>query len=187
MRTPAQVIGGNVKAAREHRGMTAKELGEKVGEIFGKTWPRQTVYLLEQGERRLAAEEVVALAYVLDVSITELFIPPSSVDQVQVGRWKLPREWLLTDGKKDSEQLYEVARHMQALDRSMRDIFSTYRAQQWVMHDIDRALRGEPPYEVSAERPDDPIQHQMWAEWHRRYEQARLWYEPEHDDNGENR
>jgi len=38
------------------------EFGRRIGEYFGKPWPRQTVYMMEQGKRRLAAEEVVAIA-----------------------------------------------------------------------------------------------------------------------------
>ena len=114
MATPAQVIGENVKAAREARGMTAEAFAERVGEILGSTWPRQTVYLLEAGGRRLAAEEVVAIAIVLDVSIADLFTPSAEVDTVQVGKQSFPRDRLLTIGEKDTS-IYEIARHTQAL------------------------------------------------------------------------
>ena len=59
MKTPAEVIGRNVKALREAHGMmTAEEFGARIGAILGRPWPRQAVYLLEQGDRRVTAEEV---------------------------------------------------------------------------------------------------------------------------------
>jgi hypothetical protein len=177
MHTPAQVIGQNVKRLREHR-MTAEVFGARIGEIFGKPWPRQTVYMLEQGQRRLAAEEVVAIAFLLDVSIADLFVPAADVDEVQVGRWRLPRERLLTQGQKDSEQLYEVARHAQALHRSIPEFFHLLRAQQLVIGDIDNALRGEPPWSPP-EPSDDPALRGLHSTLRRQYERAQSWYQPE--------
>ena len=183
MKTPAEVIGKNVKRLREQR-MTAEAFGARVGEIFGKPWPRQTVYMLEQGQRRLAAEEVVAIAFLLDVSIADLFVPAPDVDEVQVGRWRLPRERLLTQGQKDSEQVYEVARHTQALQRSIRKTFLVARAQQLVIGDIDNALRGEPPWSPQ-ESSDDPALRGLNSTLRRQYERAQSWYQPEQDEEGD--
>jgi transcriptional regulator with XRE-family HTH domain len=185
MRTPAYVIGKNVKALRENRGETAEELGARIGEIFGKPWPRQTVYLMEQGGRRFAAEEVVAFAFLFDVSIADLFVPSADVDEVQVGNRRIPRERLLTQGQQDSERLYEVARHAQALHRSIPKIFHVLRAQQMVVGDIDLALRGEPPW--SPPKPsDDPALRSLNATLRRQWETAQSWYQPEQDEEGHN-
>jgi hypothetical protein len=181
--TPAQVIGENVRRLRDNR-MTADDFGGRIGKIFGKPWPRQTVYLLEQGKRRLAAEEVVAIATVLDVSIADLFTPPPEVDQVQVGHLKIPRERLLT-GQRAGEQLYEIARHTQALMRSIKDLYELSAAQRFIIENIERAGRGEPPI-----KPGDkalPLRdgqqqtfEQLTARWLRtEYERAQAWYEPE--------
>jgi transcriptional regulator with XRE-family HTH domain len=186
MRTPAHVIGQNVKALRENRGETAEELGARIGEIFGKPWPRQTVYLTEQGGRRFAAEEVVAFAFLFGVSIADLFVPSANVDEVQVGNQRIPRERLLTQGQQDSERLYEVARHAQALHRSIPEIFDVLRAQQMVVGDIDLALRGEPPW--TPQKPsDDPAIRPLNTALRRHWEKAQEWYRPGQAGNAENR
>ena len=175
MITPAQVIGENVKAAREARGMTAEAFSERVGEILGSAWPRQTVYLLEQGGRRFAAEEVVAIAIVLEVSIADLFTPSADVDQVQVGERSFPRERLLTIGEKDAS-LYEIARHTQALRRSFWDISNFINSQRIVINNIDLALLGKP---AEYEQPKLPSTAGLSGQFDlgRDYERARGWYE----------
>lgn len=146
MWTAARVIGENVKALRRDR-FSAAELGARIGELLGKAWPRQTIYLLEQGERKVSAEEVVALSEVLGVSVADLFVPPHEADEVQVGQTAIPRERLLARGRDDGQRLYEVASHTQALRRSAEEARSLMRAQQVVLANIDNALRGRPPVE----------------------------------------
>lgn len=179
MTTPAQVIGENVKTLREYR-MTAEEFGRRIGEYFGKPWPRQTVYMMEQGRRRLAAEEVVAIALILDVSIADLFTPAAKFEEVKVGSRGFPRERLLTHGEPDSERLYEVARHVQALRRSFRDIFEMIKSQQLVIANIDNALRGEPPSGLPSESPSHELGsfiRQVWESTDLDYERAQEWYD----------
>jgi transcriptional regulator with XRE-family HTH domain len=184
MHTPAQVIGENVKTLREHQGMTAEDFGTRLGEILGKPWPRQTVYLLEQGGRRLAAEEVVAIALVFDVPIADLFTPPLSVDAVQVGQRFLPREQLLTQGEKSSAWHHELMVHVGTLRRSFQAFAAVLNAQEIVILNIDNALQGKPPIEVSAEPPYKPARNDheaaataLWLAQRRNYEQAQKWYE----------
>lgn len=178
MTTPAQVIGENVRRLRVIR-MTAEEFGARIGKVFGKPWPRQTVYLLEQGKRRLAAEEVVAIGAVLDVSIADLFTPPAEVDQVQVGRLTIPRERLLT-GRRAGEQLYEIARHIEALFKSMKDLDRLVEAQRLVMANVENATRGKPPIEPRGEDWAGESEFLgLTAAWLRAaYERAQPWYEP---------
>ncbi len=83
--TPAEVIGDNVKNRREALGLTAAAVGEKIGELTGKAWPRQTVYQVESGNRAMVADEVVALAHVLNTTVPQLFIPPARVEEVHIG------------------------------------------------------------------------------------------------------
>lgn len=63
--TVREMIGHNIKVAREEIGMTGAELGERVEEWLGHSWPRQTVSMVESGKRAFAAEEVLAIAFVL--------------------------------------------------------------------------------------------------------------------------
>jgi hypothetical protein len=180
--TPAQVIGKNVKRLRGS--MPAEQFGTRIGEILGKPWPRQTVYLLEQGEHKLIAEEVVAISTVLGTPIADLFTPPAEVDQVKVGRRLVSREQLLT-GQQAGEQLYEIARHTQALMRSIKDLNELVAAQRLVIENIERAGRGEPPIKPGVKAPlsrsgQQPTFEQVSARWLRaEYERAQRWYEPE--------
>jgi hypothetical protein len=190
VQTPAQVIGENVKALRKPR-MTAEEFGNRIGEILGKPWPRQMVYLLEQGGRSCTAEDVIAMALVLDVPIADLFIPSMSVDEVQVGHQRVRREQLLTQGEKDSDPLREIARHIQVLLRTHNEVARDLNTQLFVITNIDNALRGKPPLGRPADPPSDegwPDSQVAWeavrrqSEWEmarRVYERAQKWYEEE--------
>jgi hypothetical protein len=172
--TPAQVIGLNVKRLRESR-MTAEEFGQRIGEILGKTWPRQVVYMMERGGRACTAEDVTAAAMVLDVPIMDLFIPSADVDQVQVGQRSFPRERLVTQGHSDGEELYEVARHTQALRRSFKDLTEFMNSQWIVVNNIDNAVLGKP---AEYEQPSPPPTG-FWGRFDlsREFERARKWYE----------
>jgi hypothetical protein len=176
VQTPAEVIGLNVKALRESR-MTAEEFGKQLGEILGKPWPRQMVYSLEKGGRSCTAEDVIAIAMVLDIPIADLFIPSTAVEEVQVGQRRVPRERLLMQGEKleDRERLSEVARHVQALRRSFVDVYETITAQQLVIANVDRALRGEAPEEA----PPESHTGLVWETVRRDFVRAEQWYKPQ--------
>jgi transcriptional regulator with XRE-family HTH domain len=176
MATPAQVIGRNVRAAREHRGLTAEAFAKQVGEILGGSpWPRQTVYLLEVGGRRLAAEEVVAIALVLNISIADLFTPQGDVERLEVGQQSVPRERLLTMGERDPS-VYEVAHQTQILRRSFSDLAAFMNAQRIVLENIDNALLGKPViYEQPA--PDRKPGLQVQFDLSQDYQRVRQWHE----------
>jgi hypothetical protein len=161
--------------------MTAETLGERLGEILGNPLPRQTVYLLEQGGRRLAAEEVVALAIVLDVSVAELFTPWGDVDQVQVGERSYPRERLLVLGEKDAAWAYEIARHAQAIRRATRDIRNAASAQDFILDSIERVIIGQPQEDFPTPDKEAPVGERILAKMMRQnYEHAQTYYaEPE--------
>jgi transcriptional regulator with XRE-family HTH domain len=182
MKTPAEVIGRNVKALREAHGkMTAGEFGTRIGAILGRPWPRQAVYLLEQGDRRVTAEEVATIALVFGVPVADLFTPDAEVDEVQVGHRRVTRERLLAQGQKHGAQLYEVARHSQALERAFRDLTQTISAQLSVLDNLDRALSGKPTAEVPPEVPSGAhgLKSFVAASQQRDYELAQKWYQPE--------
>jgi transcriptional regulator with XRE-family HTH domain len=64
-----------VRAIREDQGMTQEQLGQEIGELLGKPWPRQTVSHAEAGRRAFTALELVALARALNVYVGHLFTP----------------------------------------------------------------------------------------------------------------
>ncbi|KGH48254.1 hypothetical protein IN07_03365 [Modestobacter caceresii] len=79
-----EVIGQNVRSRREELEMTQEELGRRVGGLLGREWPRQTVFTAEKGGRSFTAAELVAFAFVLDVSIERLFRLPLGERAIQL-------------------------------------------------------------------------------------------------------
>lgn len=72
---PADVLAQRVKEVRKRRGLTASELADLMVEQ-GVKWNRSIVANFESGRRRsVSVEELLALAYVLDVSPIHLLVP----------------------------------------------------------------------------------------------------------------
>jgi transcriptional regulator with XRE-family HTH domain len=70
-----ELVGRNVRAAREERGMTGLALGREMGRWLKRPWPRQTVSAIETGKRACAAEDLLALGLVLDKPMGYFFRP----------------------------------------------------------------------------------------------------------------
>jgi transcriptional regulator with XRE-family HTH domain len=70
-----EVVGRRIRDIRDSQGMTQEQLGQDIGKLLGKPWPRQTVSLAEQGRRAFTAVELVALAKTLNVYVGHLFTP----------------------------------------------------------------------------------------------------------------
>src|SRR4051794_4038220 len=68
-----EIIGMNVRQAREESGLTGAEVGRKIGKWLRKEWPRQTVSLVESGKRAFTGEELLALALVLGKPLAYFF------------------------------------------------------------------------------------------------------------------
>ncbi|MGW3946579.1 helix-turn-helix transcriptional regulator [Micrococcus endophyticus] len=145
--TAARIVGHNVKKTRERLGMTGAVLGAKMGAIFredGKPWPRQTVSLLEGGDRVMVAAEVVALAEVLDVRVADLYAPPAGVEEVQAGTRCVSVERLAAPvgGDPHIEALGEA---LKASELARVRIEALARAQRVIVADALAALRGDGP------------------------------------------
>lgn len=145
--TVAQVVGLNVRQRRDQLGMTAAELGAKVGEAFGKPWPRQTVYLMESGERAMVAAEVAALAVILDVSVPSLFRPPAEPDRVTAGGLEVPAETLAGS----EPDLDELARLLRVISGSSQELATRARVLAEIVATAQGAFAGVKP-DPSAER-----------------------------------
>lgn len=77
------MVGQRIAELRKQRDeMTQAQLGEKLRGVLGGTWPRQTVSLVEKGERSLNVPELLALAKVLEVTVGRLLFPSPGVEQV---------------------------------------------------------------------------------------------------------
>lgn len=74
--TPEELVGRRITEFRERLGITQQQLGERVGDLLGREWPRQTVSAAEKGKRAFTAAELFALAHVLDTWASRLMVPP---------------------------------------------------------------------------------------------------------------
>lgn len=86
-----EVIGQRMKAAREHQELTQEQVGQRLGQLLGKPWSRQSVSVAEQGGRAFTASEIAAIAYVLNTSVSRLFTPPATVRQIEFPTGTQPR------------------------------------------------------------------------------------------------
>lgn len=76
--TPTDRLAQRVKEVRERRGLTAQQLAEAM-QAHGIPWQRTTVVKLENRTREsVTVNELVTLAYVLDVAPVHLLVDPDS-------------------------------------------------------------------------------------------------------------
>jgi transcriptional regulator with XRE-family HTH domain len=97
--SPVATVARRVKEVRGRKGMTAKELADKLRDDAGVKWDRATVTKLETGHRQtLTVVELLALARVLDVAPTHLLVPlddrPFQVTPKEVQESGRVRQWL---------------------------------------------------------------------------------------------
>lgn len=85
-----EVIGMNLRRVRERRGENQAEFGEWIGQGLGTAWKPQTVSAAEKGRRAYGAGDLVALAHVLDVPVSDLLEPPGDVETVTAGTVEIP-------------------------------------------------------------------------------------------------
>ncbi|HCG56404.1 MAG TPA: XRE family transcriptional regulator [Brevibacterium sp.] len=137
-----RVIGHNVRARRDALGITAATLGQRVGDALGKPWPRQTIYLMESGERAMIAAEVAVLTQILDTTVADLFTPPAEVETVTAGSLTIPAENLSAPVGGDADAA-ALADDLRALDRSRGEILAAVRAQEELLGNARSALRGD--------------------------------------------
>lgn len=76
------MVARNVARLRKSRGLRQEDFGRALARYTGREWSRQTVYEAEAGTRRIAADELVAFAEVLDVPLSAFYEPPGGVEEV---------------------------------------------------------------------------------------------------------
>ncbi len=69
------VLARDFRAARAALDIGQADVAERMNALGFAEWRRQTVARVEQGKRRLTAEETFALAYALEVGVTRLMSP----------------------------------------------------------------------------------------------------------------
>lgn len=168
--TLPQVIGHNVRQRRDALGITAAALGEKVGQVLGKPWPRQTVYLMEGGERAMIAAEVAALAHVLGTTPAQLFTPPIDVAIVQVGNLAIDSESLTATGLEsmDATALATIERDLKWIWQNTDDtrtVISRVQEQIKDYREIGKLPRGVVAQMVAESAQREELVRRSDAEW----------------------
>ena len=74
-KTYTEVLTANFRAARARTGLGQEMVAARMRALGFSEWRYQTVGVVETGKRRLTAEEVMALAWVLEISISALMRP----------------------------------------------------------------------------------------------------------------
>ena len=69
------VLARDFRAARAALDIGQADVAERMNALGFPEWRRQTVARVEQGKRRISAEETFALAYALEVGVTRLMSP----------------------------------------------------------------------------------------------------------------
>lgn len=77
------ILGRNISAARGRAQLSQGTVAARMRALGHTQWQQQTVASTEKGRRRLMAEEVMALASVLDTSISALMRPTEDDDLVR--------------------------------------------------------------------------------------------------------
>ena len=85
------VIGYRIAESREQAGLTLAALGQALGELLGRPWPRQTVSTAEKGRRSFTSAELVALAIALEVPVGRLLTPPIEAESVSLADTSVSR------------------------------------------------------------------------------------------------
>ncbi|HUN71830.1 MAG TPA: hypothetical protein VMU52_05920 [Steroidobacteraceae bacterium] len=70
-----EILARNIRAARARIGIGQENVAVRMRALGYDAWVRQTVSKSERGDRRMMAEEVFALAYVLQTTIAALMAP----------------------------------------------------------------------------------------------------------------
>jgi transcriptional regulator with XRE-family HTH domain len=101
--TPTQAVAKRVREVRQKRRLTAAQLAEQMTRV-GVPWKRGVVAKLESGLREaVSVEELLALAYVLDVAPVHLLVPfdddaqPYQATPMKVEAAGFVRDWIRGD------------------------------------------------------------------------------------------
>ena len=81
--TYGTVLAANVRAARARAGLGQEMAAARMRALGYTEWRYQTVGAVERGKRRLTAEEVMALAQVLETNLVALMSPAGEDGEVR--------------------------------------------------------------------------------------------------------
>lgn len=131
---PTDVVASRVREVRKKRGWSAQRLAEELGRA-GLKWDRSIVANLESGRRaNVSVEELLTLAYVLDVAPVHLLVP------LDGGAYSVTPSWVVLNGS----VVREWIRGNSPLPSSnAKNYFGEvpddeWRSPQWSQADVDK-------------------------------------------------
>ena len=127
--TPYDVAVSRVVELRKRLGWSARRLGEEMASA-GFDWSRETVTNFELRRRRASVNELFGLAYVLNVSLTNLLVPVNPLSHPHAGEM-------------DDKAPYQVVPKLDV---------PIWQVRQWIRG--WRSLPGQDPYRYFAEAPE---------------------------------
>ncbi len=136
------LLARNLRAARAAANLSQSDVGERMRNLGFTAWMRSTVSLAEQGKRRVTAEEVFALSYVLETTMIRLVIGPFDGD-----------EWITFPAGSGVDVMSVAGSARGSRDGAVRWDGNTpvFMAEQVRMAPADDG--GQPDYSAAAERP----------------------------------
>jgi transcriptional regulator with XRE-family HTH domain len=78
--TCGEMLAANLRAARARAGLGQELVAARMRAFGYGEWRYQTVGVVEKGKRRVMAEEIMALAWVLETNLPALMSPTGSDD-----------------------------------------------------------------------------------------------------------
>jgi transcriptional regulator with XRE-family HTH domain len=75
--TYSEVLARNIRSARARLGIDQEPAAERMRTLGYGTWVRQTIGEIEKGRRRVTADEILGLSFVLETTIPRLMAPVS--------------------------------------------------------------------------------------------------------------
>jgi len=129
----SKVVGHNARARRMELEMDVTTFGERMEEALGRPWKRQTVSAMENGDRAMTANDLVAIAHVLGETPSMFLVPPMEAEDIQVGNLKLTTADLL-----HGANARESAELLLSLMDEIRDAWSAVGVAQQQLEDKAR-------------------------------------------------
>lgn len=106
-------IGTTIRQMREHRGVTQSELAAGVQKVVGSGWDRQVVWRIEKGKSAVSASDLVAVAWVLECTVSDLM---STTEPVSLGGEQTIRTDAVVAGEQAMPEVEAWARFEEAGD-----------------------------------------------------------------------
>ncbi len=112
-RDTAAAVAANLKAVRRRRGLTVRQLSERLKELGAPILP-SGITKIEQGDRRVDVNDLMALAAALNISPARLLLPDvGERDLIQITPNMPPQElWLAWDWMEGQSSLSYDGEHL---------------------------------------------------------------------------